>query len=348
MTVAIIPSKFDADISGLLYAFSFVPGQPGTELDTDAVVDALARLNEPVEAGAEGKPREFVWLHFNLSQAGSTHWLQQHLNIPEEFFDMVGEQVHSTRLERQDDALVAVFNDVIFELDHTPSDVTSSWVYAHRNLLASMRYKPLRSIDRLRTSVRRGEHFQSTSHLLAHLMREQADLMVEIVRRTGSEVDEIEDRFLAKNYSSSRQSLATRRRVLVRLQRMLAPEPGSVFRLLARPPYWLSIDDVQDLRESTEEFSVVLGDMAGLIERIKLLQEEIAARLEEQNNRTLFTLTLVTVLALPINIVAGLFGMNVGGIPLAQDPNGFWLLVLFVISFTGLVGWRLLRRDRRD
>jgi zinc transporter len=129
---------------------------------------------------------------------------------------------------------------------------------------------------------------------------------------------------------------------------MLAPEPGSVFRLLARPPYWLSIDDVQDLRESTEEFSVVLGDMAGLIERIKLLQEEIAARLEEQNNRTLFTLTLVTVLALPINIVAGLFGMNVGGIPLAQDPNGFWLLVLFVISFTGLVGWRLLRRDRRD
>ena len=47
----------------------------------------------------------------------------------------------------------------------------------------------------------------------------------------------------------------------------------------------------------------------------------------EQNNRTLFTLTLVTVLALPINIVAGFFGMNVGGIPLAEHPHGFWVLV---------------------
>ena len=45
-----------------------------------------------------------------------------------------------------------------------------------------------------------------------------------------------------------------------------------------------------------------------------MLQEEIAANLNEQSNRTLFTLTVVTVLALPINIIAGFFGMNVGGI----------------------------------
>lgn len=32
-------------------------------------------------------------------------------------------------------------------------------------------------------------------------------------------------------------------------------------------------------------------------------------------------------LALPINLVAGLFGMNVGGIPLAADESGFWVIV---------------------
>ena len=58
----------------------------------------------------------------------------------------------------------------------------------------------------------------------------------------------------------------------------------------------------------------MISDPTALGERIKLLQEEIAAKLNEQNNRILFTLTMVTVLALPINIVAG-FGMNVGGIP---------------------------------
>ncbi len=119
------------------------------------------------------------------------------------------------------------------------------------------------------------------------------------------------------------------RRVLFRLQRLLVPEPGSIFRLLARPPRWLQALDLQDLRDATEEFSLVLGDLAGLVERIKLLQEEITARMDrmdEQSNRTLFTLTLVTVLALSVNIVAGIFGMNVGGVPLAENKHGFWVM----------------------
>ena len=42
------------------------------------------------------------------------------------------------------------------------------------------------------------------------------------------------------------------------------------------------------------------------------------------------TLGVVTVLALPINIIAGLLGMNVGGVPLADSPHGFWVIVVIV------------------
>ena len=53
---------------------------------------------------------------------------------------------------------------------------------------------------------------------------------------------------------------------------------------------------------------------------------------------------MVTVLALPINIVAGLLGMNVGGIPLAQDPHGFHVIVALIITFTVIAGWLAFRR----
>jgi len=52
---------------------------------------------------------------------------------------------------------------------------------------------------------------------------------------------------------------------------------------------------------------------------------------------------VVTVLALPINILAGLFGMNVGGIPLAENSHGFWILVSLVLAFTAVAGWLALR-----
>ena len=83
----------------------------------------------------------------------------------------------------------------------------------------------------------------------------------------------------------------------------------------------------------------MIRDLSEMQERIKLLQEEIAAQLNEQTNRSLFTLNVVTVLALPINIVTGLLGMNVGGIPLAQDPHGFYVIVAIIVTFTLLAGW---------
>ena len=49
-------------------------------------------------------------------------------------------------------------------------------------------------------------------------------------------------------------------------------------------------------------------------------------------------------LALPINILAGLFGMNLGGVPLADNPHGFWIVVAIVVTFTVVAGWLAWRK----
>jgi zinc transporter len=54
-----------------------------------------------------------------------------------------------------------------------------------------------------------------------------------------------------------------------------------------------------------------------------------------------------TVLALPINLVAGLLGMNVGGIPLAQHQQGFTVVVGLLTVVTGVLAYFFLVR-RRD
>jgi zinc transporter len=119
------------------------------------------------------------------------------------------------------------------------------------------------------------------------------------------------------------------------LERLLAPEPGALSRLMRHPPAWISSADLDELRQTSDEMALVMNDLSGLKERIKLLQEEIAAQASEQSNRSLFALTAVTVLALPINLVAGLMGMNVGGIPLAEHAQGFWWIAGGVLTVTG-------------
>ena len=328
----------DADLIGWLYGYSFRPGERGREID---VATALGFLQQAEQTD------EFVWLHLNLSHAGCERWMDAYLDLPEEFFEALHEGSRSTRIEHVDSTLLGVVNDMVFSLDkRISSDVSTLWVCVRSRLIISARLQPLHSVDKLRSSVKAGECFRSPLELLVHLLRDQGELLTQIVRQTGSSVDQVEDQLLSSRQASNRAELGAHRRVLVRLQRLLALEPGSLLRLLNRPPQWLQKEDVKELRKSTEEFALIINDLMALGERIKLLQEEIAANLNEQSNRTLFTLTLVTVLALPINIIAGFFGMNVGGIPLADAPHGFWILVVLVSTFSVLTGrWALRKRQ---
>ena len=287
---------------------------------------------------------DLLWLHFNLAQAATERWLKDHAMLPGEFFEALHLGSRSTRVELIDDGLVAVVNDVLHGFSFDPSEISTLWMHVTPHVVISARRKPLKSVDRLRHSVQSGVRITSTVELLTRLLRDQADVLMGIVRDAAHRVDKVEDQLLAGRLDSQRENLGALRRVLVRLQRLMAPEPAALFRLLQRPPAWIAEDDLQDLRQSSEEFSAVLVDMASLQERIKLLQEEIAAMIAEKSSRNLYTLTVLTVLALPINLVAGLFGMNVGGIPFAEHETGFWMVLGLLAAFTVSAAWLILRR----
>lgn len=337
--------NYGADDAGLICGFLCSRDSRATEVGSAAAAAWLlsrAAGSEPSD-GADG----FLWLHFNLAHNTSRRWLRQHTALPDSFFEALSDGSPSTSIERDGEALVAVINDVHFDFSFEPSDISTLWICVTRHLVVTARLRPLRSIDKLRAALKSDEALRSPVELLERLLRSQADVLVDIFRSVTSKVDAIEDDLLSGKLRLKRTRLGALRRLLVRLQRLLAPEPAALFRLLQHPPRWTAEPDIQELRQSTEEFSVVLRDLSSLQERIKLLQEEIAAQVNEDNGRSLFLLTIVTVLALPINILAGLLGMNVGGIPLAQHGHGFWIVVAIIASITAVAA-RLAFRARRE
>jgi magnesium transporter len=65
-----------------------------------------------------------------------------------------------------------------------------------------------------------------------------------------------------------------------------------------------------------------------------------------QSNRTndiMRTLTALTAIFLPLNLIAGIFGMNFEFLPIIHDKNGFWWalgLMGFTACMLGLLFWR--------
>ena len=100
-------------------------------------------------------------------------------------------------------------------------------------------------------------------------------------------------------------------------------------------------DDAQ--RREREQLRVRSRDVLEHIERVLSHVRRLEASSEtavqmhfsEQGNRTnniMRTLTVLTAIFLPLNLVTGFFGMNFEGLPLIHSPTGFWITFLFMLA----------------
>jgi zinc transporter len=200
------------DPSGLVWGYWLDEGV-ATPVSTNDLAASIAVTSDAVS------PR-FLWLHFNLSQAATERWLRDHAPLPPEFFEALQQGSRSTRIEQVDDGLIAVVNDVLHGFSFDASELSTLWLWVTPKLVISARRKPLKSVDRLRQSVQQGARIQTSVELLTHLLRDQADVLIGILRDTVTKVDKIEDALLAGRLDTKRGNLGSLRRVLVRLQRL--------------------------------------------------------------------------------------------------------------------------------
>lgn len=75
-----------------------------------------------------------------------------------------------------------------------------------------------------------------------------------------------------------------------------------------------------------------------------ITQEEILQRSTEKTERRLFSLTVLTAIFLPLTFITGLLGVNLAGIPDANDPWSFLLLCLLLGILVAAQLWYLRRK----
>lgn len=98
------------------------------------------------------------------------------------------------------------------------------------------------------------------------------------------------------------------------------------------------------ITELGDDLGHQISDIAGMKETCTALQTMRASLQSDGQNRILFVLTGFTVLATPLTVLSGLFGMNFApsdGFPLEAGVNAFWIPAGISILLVLLVMWRI-------
>ncbi|HWA18988.1 MAG TPA: CorA family divalent cation transporter [Devosia sp.] len=184
----------------------------------------------------------------------------------------------------------------------------------------------------------------SPADLIARMGTRAADRVEPLVENLGDRLDTIEEEMMTQK-GHPRDSLTRLRRSLISLRRLLWPQRDVLNTLEIEDLSWLSARDRARLKEASARSARLGDELQVLAERAALIHEQVLDTRAEQMNRTMLVLTAATVIAMPMTVVSGLLGMNVDGIPFAQNPEAFWIVVVLLAAIgTGMVWFMRTRK----
>jgi zinc transporter len=183
----------------------------------------------------------------------------------------------------------------------------------------------------------------SPADLVARLGLRAADRMEPLIERLGDNLDSIEENIMADRKVDVRSKLSHLRRNLISFRRLIWPQRDVLNTLEIEDLSFFSPRDRIRLREASSRSARLGDELQALSERAVLVHEQILDTRAEQMNKTMLLLTAVTVILLPLTVISGVLGMNVAGIPFADNPHAFWVVAV-LLGIIGLGLYVLMRR----
>ena len=317
-----------SDPEGLICAFLLAPTVPIG--------------SESLEDLGPGKP---AWLHFNWADARARNWLKEQANVPGLVLESLLEVDPHAHLQLLPEGFVAILRDVNHEFASSELEFGTLGIYLERWRVISGRRQPLQTLDTMRRELLDGVQLESPMGWFEHLVERLAETYDGVVTKITAKLETAEDEILAGRFRDQGAELRRMRWELARLRRHALSNRSTLLRLPGHLPHFCGPERRQSLSQAIDGFASVAQDLELAEERARLLQEEISARLGEDLNRNLYLLSIVTTAMLPVTLITGIFGMNVGGLPWLEDNHGF-ASVMFLMALALVVSLTVIFRTR--
>ena len=318
--------------NGLVWAVHAIPGQELRSLGAGEVEELLLPGRVPSSEG-------WFWLHFDTVHSSARSFVAHLPGLPEDVRAMLAETEYGIALEAVDDLIwgaLPAFDDALAEDDRE----ICAWRFAMRpDLLITTRRNPIPVLGAAYRSLRPDHIPPTPAGIVDRALREFTGTVRRQLGQLDDDLDRAEDVLLLIEHRSDlghlggivgkvRRRATELRRVVTPIDRVLKDEDLDL-------PEWAE-DELRDRAE--RQVHAALDDLIALQDRARSLQDELGSNQAEETNRRLYIVSVGTTLMLPATFVTGFFGMNTGGMFLAQGAwgtieAGFVCFVFMAVTF---------------
>lgn len=314
----------------ILHAYHIAPSGKATKIS-----DVELGLPRAAKQG-------YVWYHLERSDPSI-----QSVFEADQFLDKVAEQTllaedsRPRTILRNDDALINL-RGVNLNPGAEPEDMIGIRFFIQPTRIVSVEKRALRATSDVAERLDTQLAPKTPGGFISMFAQTMIERMAPTITELNDQIDDLEEKIETGETDAARSSVSGLRRQAIMLRRYLAPQRDALNSLSQQRLTWISHDDQLRLREAADQATRVTEELDAVRERCAIVKDQLTDIRAEQMNKNMMILAVLSAVFLPLGLISGMMGINVGGMPWVENGLGFWYVTSIVVGM-GLIQLLLFR-----
>jgi magnesium transporter len=285
------------------------------------------------------------WYHIERPRQADRDWLEAEFGFHPLDLEDVASRNQRPKLDVYDEYLFIVLHFPVFDKPTGRLLTSELDVFVGPDFLITLPNEPLPPLASMfdRFAAReelRGEVLSKGSgYLLYKLVDTNVDAAFPMHRKMGAKLERIEDDIFEGRSQAVVRDISEAKQEILNFRKISRPQ-RAVLRDLERTKQRYLAEELEiyfdDISDAAERIWDILENYKEVVEGLESTNESV---LSHRLNDSFRILTAVSVILLPLTLIASIFGMNVA-VPGEGDLTAFWLIMgLMAAVLVGLVAY---------
>lgn len=244
---------------------------------------------------------------------------------------LLAEDSRPRTILREEDVLINL-RGVNLNPGSKPEDMIGIRFFIQPTRIVSVEKRPLKATRDIAKRLSSQSAPGTPGGFISNFAHAMIDRMAPTITDLNEQVDELEEKIETGDTETARPIVTDLRRQAILLRRFLAPQRDALNSLSQQKLPWITADDQLRLRDAADQATRVTEELDAVRERCAIVKDQLTDLRAEQMNNNMMILAVVSAIFLPLGLISGMMGINVGGMPWTDDGMGFWYVTAIILG----------------
>jgi zinc transporter len=210
------------------------------------------------------------------------------------------------------------------------------WIDKER--IITVQRRDMKAVFDIRDLIASGKTIKNSGEFLYNLLYQILAVTSPFLYSLGEKVDALEEKIMTTHNVSFREEILQIRKQSTVFKRYLGPQREAIAKLRICDHGWIDDWAKRHFQEHLDHITLMIEDIEETRDRSQILHDELFHGLTEKLNKSMYSLSLVASIFIPLTFFTSIFSVNIGGLPGLDSNNAFfWMMATMAAIIMGQI-----------